>query len=301
MTASTVADLNKRFGIAGVAVVEAGEKGLPRVAVKTAVAEGHVYLHGAHVSHYQRTGEAPMLYMDKSSWFETGKPIRGGVPVIFPWFGANANDKTLPAHGLVRQREWELVSIAPMEKDAVCVTLAFKSNEETRKAWANDFELIYRVVIGKTLSMSLIVKNTGTASFNCENALHTYFRVGDIHFATVSGLENTSYLSKVGGSVEIVNPGDSPVKFEKETDRVYFNTRAVCVIKDPILNRHILVEKEGSLATVVWNPWIDKAKAMPDFTDDAWPTMVCVEAVNAGFNGWTVNPGESRALTQIVH
>ncbi len=300
MTANTVAELNKRFGIAGVAVVEAGEKGLARVSVKTAAAEGHVYLHGAHVSHYQRTGEAPMLYMDKSSWFESGKPIRGGVPVIFPWFGPNPNDKTQPAHGLVRQREWELVSVAQQEKDAVCVTLAIKSNEEMKKAWGHDFELTYRVVIGRTLSMSLIVKNTGSESFSCENALHTYFRVGDIHNTTVSGLENTSYLSKVEGGV-IVNPGDNPVKFEKETDRVYFNTRAVCVIKDRILNRHILVEKEGSLATVVWNPWIDKAKAMPDFTDDAWPTMVCVEAVNAGFCAWTVNPGESRAVTQIVH
>jgi glucose-6-phosphate 1-epimerase len=300
MAANTVAELDKRFGIAGLVKVEAGEKGLPRVVVTTPVAEGHVYLHGAHVSHYQRAGEPPMLYMDKSSWFETGKPIRGGVPVIFPWFGPNADDKTLPAHGLVRQREWELVSVAPLEKDAVCVTLAFKSNEETKKAWGFDFELLYRVVIGKTLSMSLTVKNTSTKAFNCENALHTYFRVGDIHFTTVSGLENTCYFSKTEGG-KFVQPGDNPVTFDKETDRIYFNTRAVCVIKDPILNRRILVEKEGSLATVVWNPWIEKSKAMPDFTDDAWPTMVCVEAVNALFNAWTVQPGESRTLTQIVH
>ncbi len=300
MTADKIAELNKRFGVAGLAHVEAGEKGLPRVVVNTPVAQGHVYLHGAHVSHYQRAGEPPMLYMDKASAFETGKPIRGGVPVIFPWFGPNPDDKAQPPHGLVRQREWELVSVAAQEKDAVCVTLTIKSDGETRKAWGHDFELVYRVVFGRTLSMALTVKNTSTGAFNCENALHTYFRVGDIQFTTVHGLENTTYYSKPEGD-KFVQPGDAPVTFDKETDRLYFNTRAVCVIKDPILNRRILVEKEGSLATVVWNPWIEKAKAMPDFTDDAWPTMVCVEAVNARSNGWRLAAGESRTITQIVY
>ena len=29
--------------------------------------------------------------------------------------------------------------------------------------------------------------------------------------------------------------------------------------------------------TVVWNPWIEKAKAMSDFQDDGYLNMVCVE------------------------
>lgn len=301
MTANTsLQDLNTRFAIPGVAAIVAGEKGLPMIQITTPAAEAHIYLHGAHVAHYQRPHEPPILYMDKASWFEDGKPIRGGVPVIFPWFGPNPNDASLPAHGLVRQRQWSILSIAHSGHDAVAVELGFSSNEQTRQSFPHDFELRYKVTVGKTLSMALTVTNKSDKPLTYECALHTYFRVGDIQFTTVDGLQGVSYYSKVEGN-KVFQTGDHPITFTAETDRVYLNTRDVCVIKDPILNRRILVEKEGSLNTVVWNPWIAKAKAMPDFTDDAWPIMLCIEAVNSHFNAQTIQPAESRTMTQIVH
>jgi D-hexose-6-phosphate mutarotase len=63
------------------------------------------------------------------------------------------------------------------------------------------------------------------------------------------------------------------------------------------LRRKISVEKSGSAATVLWNPWIAKAKAMADFGDEEYHNMVCVESGNVGSNHVTLAPGKSATLT----
>jgi len=60
------------------------------------------------------------------------------------------------------------------------------------------------------------------------------------------------------------------------------------------------VEKTGSNATVVWNPWIAKAKAMPDFGDDEWPSMLCIETCNVRENAVTIAPGQSHTMGAII-
>ncbi len=64
-----------------------GQGGLPVVQVKTARSTAEIYLHGAHVTHFQKTGDAPLLWMSQKSKFDEVSAIRGGIPVIFPWFG----------------------------------------------------------------------------------------------------------------------------------------------------------------------------------------------------------------------
>ena len=65
---------------------------------------------------------------------------------------------------------------------------------------------------------------------------------------------------------------------------------------DPGLKRRIVVAKSGSDSTVVWNPWTAKAARMPDFDDDEWPGMLCVETVNAEDNAVTVAPGACHTM-----
>ena len=64
--------------------------------------------------------------------------------------------------------------------------------------------------------------------------------------------------------------------------------------------RSILVEKLGSYSTVVWNPWIEKAKAMPDFGDQEFRKMICIEAANAGSDSRILIPGVSHTLAQKI-
>ncbi len=89
------------------------------------------------------------------------------------------------------------------------------------------------------------------------------------------------------------------LRITAETDRVYRSTAEVEVV-DPVLGRRIRLSKEGSAQTVVWNPWVDKARAMPDFGDDEWPQMLCVEAVNALDQAVELAPGQSHTVRQRI-
>ena len=130
--------------------------------------------------------------------------------------------------------------------------------------------------------------------------MHTYFAVSDIHQCSVTGLEDARYDSTVEGVTQ-KSQGEKPLQFTAETDRLYLNTPATCVIHDPGWQRRIVVAKSGSDSTVVWNPWIAKAKAMPDFGDDEWPGMLCIETVNARSNAVTLAPGQTHAMRATLH
>lgn len=278
--------------------IETAPGGLHRIVVRTALCEGHVYPYGAHVTHYQRPGEQPILWMSGRSAFERGKPIRGGVPVCFPWFGARQGHPESPGHGFARLMEWTLQGITEEGDGAVTVTLTLTSNDATRAHWPHDFGAVMRVTFGRELTMTLGVVNTGKSTFTFEEALHTYFTVGDVRKVRVLGLENVKYLSKVEGGQ--IKSSDQPITVTAETDRVYKQTRAACVLDDASLGRRITVEKSGSDTTVVWNPWIAKSKAMPDFGDEEWPGMICIETANAMESAVTLAPGAAHEMTARI-
>ena len=66
---------------------------------------------------------------------------------------------------------------------------------------------------------------------------------------------------------------------------------------DARLGRKIQVEKRESLSTVVWNPWSARAQQMPDFGNEEYERMVCVESGNVASNPIRLPPGERSRLT----
>ena len=279
--------------------VTPGAGQLPRLEISTPSGAAEIYLHGAHLTRWQPAhAGAPVLWMSAHSFWEDGKPIRGGVPICFPWFGPNASQPSAPAHGFARLADWTLVGA--VEGDAhsdrgTVVTFALEG-ERMSEAWPFRFRATYEVAVGTTLSMSLEVENRDEKALAFEEALHTYFTVSDIANVAISGLERTPYLDKAGGLAQRTQD-DSPIRFAGETDRVYLETTAACAIDDPGLRRRIVVSKDNSRSTVVWNPWIAKARAMPDFGDEEWRGMVCVETANVGAAAVQLAPGERHRMT----
>ena len=104
------------------------------------------------------------------------------------------------------------------------------------------------------------------------------------------------YLDKVANFAEKVETEDA-IRINSEVDRIYLDTTETVEIQDPTLRRKIIVEKHGSVSTVLWNPWITKAQQMPDFGNDEYQRMVCVESGNVGPNQIKLPPGESSTLT----
>jgi glucose-6-phosphate 1-epimerase len=278
-----------------------GDDTLPAVEVATRLAAARVHFHGAHVTRWQPShAAAPVLWLSKHSFFQRDKPIRGGVPICFPWFGPHPSDPRAPAHGFARISEWTLVEA--QESSAGTLLLGFSLDQRDLPLPPREqygFHATYRVILGAELTMTLEIENTGADLFRFEDALHTYFTVGDIERVAIAGLESTDYLDKTAGSERRTQP-DEPVRFSSETDRIYVETSAVCVVHDPVLQRRIVVSKDGSRSTVVWNPWIDKARAMPDFGDDEWRGMVCVETANVGDAAVRLEPGQTHTMSATV-
>ena len=279
--------------------LDAGAGGLPRLSVRSRLASAELYFQGAHLTSWQPSASrAPVLWMSRKSLFEPGRPIRGGVPVCFPWFGPHPTDATAPAHGFARAREWTLVD-AREDADGT-VTLAMElAGEDMSPLWPWRFSLTHRINVGRVLQMDLEVRNLAAHPFTFEEALHTYFSVEDVRDVTVTGLEGTDYVDKLAGLARR-GQGAGPVRFTGETDRIYLNTRATCVVHDPRRRRRISIQKIGSDSTVVWNPWIDKARAMPDFGDDEWPEMVCIETCNVNVHARRLAPGDGHTMTARV-
>lgn len=285
---STIDLLNREYGIPDKATIVTGKGGMPRVDVTAGTASGSIYLHGAHVSDYRPAGGDPVLFMSAASHFADGQAIRGGVPICFPWFGPHKTDPQSPAHGLARLNAWTLDAITEKD-DAVIVTLTHR---------IAPFNLRYECVFGPSLIMTLDVTHDADKPQRFEVALHSYFAVADVRNASVTGLEEVGYFDKVA---QAPNPStDEPIRFTEETDRVYQDTTGVCVLHDPGLKRRIVVEKSGSQSTVVWNPWVGKAISLPDFGDDEWPSMCCIETACVEPNGVTLMPGAGAKIATRI-
>jgi len=250
-----------------------------------------VFLHGAHVTRFDPTGGHPLLFVSAKSAFEADKPIRGGVPVIFPWFGKS----TLGQHGFVRTMPWTVKEFHCDPAGESEITLTITSDALTLAIWPHPFDLAFRIKASASLTMELTVHNAGREPFTFEEALHTYLAVSDVRQISIDGLQKTPYIDKVGGTRDMPGSPD-PIRITAETDRVYLNTPATCTVHDPGWQRSVSVAKTGSQSTVVWNPWIDKAKAMPDFGDDEWPNMLCVESANVGPNAIQLDPDQRHTL-----
>jgi D-hexose-6-phosphate mutarotase len=285
--------------VAEAIVMETGAGGLSRVRVTGPRADAELYLQGAHLTRWHPHGGAPVLFLSERAVYAPGKAIRGGVPLIFPWFGAHASDRQAPMHGFARSRPWRLVTSGPGADGAVVLELALEDDETTRALWPPAFGARYRVSAGDTLHMALEVVNRSPAPVTFEAALHTYLAVGDVRAVAITGLEQTPYIDKVDGMTR-KRHGVEPLRISGETDRVFLGTTSRCVVDDRALDRRLLVDKSGSGSTVVWNPWSTKGAGIADLEPDDWRRMVCVETANAADDAVTLAPGGRHVMTATV-
>jgi len=292
-----ISSLNDTFAIPGVLHFEPhGE--LTRAVITTPSATATLYLQGAHLAEWRPLGEESVLFMSTASAFKPGKAIRGGVPVIFPWFGDRHDGHPGPAHGFARTAEWSF-AFAALIGDDLRITLTLAPSETSRALGFDHFHAAYELTIGRTLTLALTVANAATTPLVYEEALHTYFAVGDIHQTSVTGLGATSYLDKRDSGI-LKTQSDEPLVLTRDTDRVYLDTASTCVISDAANRRSITVAKQNSATTIVWNPWAELAAKMADMTPDGWQTMLCIESANAGDAAITLAPGATHTLRCMV-
>ncbi len=290
--------LSAQFGIVGKVVFGMGAGNIPVIRVENEPATAVISIYAGQVLSYRPKGQPDVLWVSQQSVYDAGKAIRGGIPVIWPWFGVHPTDTTKYIHGFARRMMWGVKETGEDENGRIHITLELTETEATKALWSHDFELTVTIVVGLALEVTLAVENKDDVDFTYTAALHSYFNISDIDKISIRGLEGSIYLDQLDDMQPKEQVG--PIRFTAETDRIYTNTTAVCEVVDVGLNRVIWIDKRGSKSTVVWNPWVEKARRMADFGDDEYHKMVCVETANVADDRVTLVPGEVGKLTAVI-
>ena len=179
---SDIASLNSRFAIPGAVSVVSSNGNLPAIHInKPGLCSGTIYLHGAHVTAWKPEGAEEVLWLSQKSGWQNDKPIRGGVPLCFPWFGPRNSTEypNSPMHGFARTKPWSIESISE-SPTSITVSLSLQNDASTMALWPVPFMLRHRITFSRELIMSLEFTHAAKTPIPFEEAQHTYFAVGDI-------------------------------------------------------------------------------------------------------------------------
>ncbi|MGH8439001.1 MAG: D-hexose-6-phosphate mutarotase [Pseudomonas sp.] len=262
---------------------------------------------GAQVLSYQRIGEPPLLWLSEQAIFKQGKSVRAGVPVCWPWFGnlkrnpaavqAMYRVEDAPAHGLVRGRDWQLLSIES-SGDSVRVEFTLPETQGKLPGWSHNVELKLSIVMGEQLSITLTSYNLDNVPVTLSQALHSYFAVSDVREVQVEGVDGLGYIETLANWEQRTQQGN--LGFAGETDRIYLQTPEQLNIVDPNWNRRICLSSSGSRSAVIWNPWIERAAELADMADDGWQRMLCIETANVWDDVVMLAPGATHSLNLSI-
>jgi glucose-6-phosphate 1-epimerase len=287
--------LNAMHGISGKLRFVTGTGGLNLIEIDNDKARALISPYAGQVLSFLPAGEPEdLLFVSEHAYFQSGKAIKGGIPVCWPWFGSDPEGKGRPTHGFVRNRDWQVLGATQQDDGATSVRLGITPDEAIRALWPHPFELTLEITVGRSLVLTLCSFNPDTVPLTITQGLHSYFRVGDVSRTRVLGLEGKSYIDKMDAGA--VKTQEGPVTIGGEVDRIYTGVDRELVIDDPAFGRRIRIASEGSASAVVWNPWAATAAAMADLGDEEYTGMLCVETTNAGPDAVQIIPGENYRL-----
>jgi len=253
--------------------------GLEVVELETPASTCTIALHGAQVLGFTPRGEREGLWISDRADFAVGKPLRGGIPICFPWFGPHAGDRALPPHGFARTRLWRLAGVEALDGERVRAALELTSDPTTAPLFPHPFAARLAVTAGDALELAFEVVNTGDAPFAFEVAFHTYFAVSDVGAVAVRGLGGCPYTDRVAGGARDHQDLGAAVRFDGEVDRVY-ECSGLVTLADPARGRAVRIESTEAGSVVVWNPGAIKARTVADMSPEGFHDFVCVETGN---------------------
>ncbi len=277
-----------------------GPGGLPLLQVTNRHMRAVVSLQGAHLMSFVPTGGPDWLYLSPRAVFAPGQPIRGGVPLCWPWFGPDPLGLERPAHGFARLRRWALQGAADEADGSTRLTFGLTDDEASRALWPHAFTLTFTLHLGAMLGMALTTHNRGDQAFKLTQALHSYFAIDHIDTVQVLGLRGCRFIDKVPGTHPDGAPADDPLRITGRLDRVYQGVPERLRLLGAAGGGARVLCSEGSRTAVVWNPGAELASSVHDLGPDTHHRFVCVETANAGAEVLTLQPGERHRIGVTV-
>ncbi|MFT5532138.1 MAG: glucose-6-phosphate 1-epimerase [Burkholderiaceae bacterium] len=232
-----------------------------------------VSLHGGHLCAWRSADGIERLFLsDRTRWDDvrTGiASIRGGIPIVFPQFSGMG---PLPKHGLVRNVPWTVLEATP---ETGLMRLGVTDSAATAQfdgRFALEVQLRFS---GLQLSIDLIVTNTGAQPFDFTAALHTYLATS-IESTHIDGLQDQPYLDCALEPRAMRVGADTALTITQEVDRIYAALGTPVALTSATTS--LAVSQSGFEDVVVWNPWAEKAAALPDLMPHDERHFVCIEA-----------------------
>lgn len=246
---------------------------LPSVTIRAADgAQATVTLYGGHLASWRTSDSQERLFCSRDSALDGSRAIRGGVPVIFPQFGARG---TGMRHGFARVATWQLSASGEADGAAYAEFILTQADlpEAIAAAWPFAFTLRLRVAVkAQTLDLSLSVQNTGEQAFPFSAALHTYFAIEQLGAARIAGLQRVRYSDE---TPQDALQAEELLQFADKLDRIYYQLPGPLTLQAGTAT--LRLEQQGFTDAVVWNPGAQDAAALPDLADDEYQRFICIE------------------------
>ena len=298
---SEISRLNAQFGLSSKLVgkikFESGVGGLVVLHVDNQFAQVSLCLQGAHLlSWLPKSEQEDVIWISKEAVFSSGRSIRGGIPLCWPWFGAHPTKDSLPSHGFARVNNWKVLETKVLTGGIIYFSLQLSQDTVKEEYRVDGAELELQVRVGEKLEMSLITRNSANKTITVGGAFHTYFNISNIQDVTILGLDDQRFIDTLDNWTP--KKEAAPIRINEEIDRIYFDSPNIeSIVEDPGFGRRVKISKKGSHSTVVWNPWIDKSKALGDMGIDGYKNMICVETSNAADDVITIEAGGEHCLS----
>lgn len=261
--------------------------------IENASARAEISMFGGHIlSFIPKHDNRDRLWVSNKAIFDNKTPIRGGIPICWPWFSDvhRQNDPSLPSHGFARTQIWTLTDVKESETSTE-VTL--KPTQTSGPGMQYDLNLQLNVVVGSKMEVSLKTSNLDERDVLVNCALHSYFRIKDVNTVSLTGIEGKYKDKTLGGGI---GETTRPYTILGETDRIHLTNAKLVTIDNQEMTTHVVSDGHDSI--VVWNPWRENCLKMKDMEENSYQTMLCVEsAVTQPMN---IGSGESHLLRQVI-
>ena len=271
-------------------------QGLPALLVQTPFSRAAISLFGGHVLSWIPNGFDDVLWLSPVSK-RPPDPIRGGIPVCWPYFARQGQPPDAPMHGLVRTLQWQVTHAQQNADGEIVLALSPPEVDDV------PLTLLLTMRIGRALEQALTTVNLGRETVRFTQALHTYFRVADAERVAVSGLDGLRFADKFDDFNEHTQRGDWDLHDARDPgrcDRIYADTQGRFDLVDPVGSRRVTLTTSGSRSLVVWNPGAEWIKTFADLPPDGWKHYVCLEAANCGADVVELATDDSHVLQQTI-
>lgn len=275
------------------------EQALPLIVVNSPKCYSVISLYGGQILEFKAKDKPNLLWLSPIAIFESGKAIRGGVPICAPWFGPHRGEEkvgiTYPNHGFARTSIWQKKDVVVNQNNDIQISLLLNQSASSEEVFPHQFSMEIQFTLGDELTIEFSIVNNSSTLMNCEWALHSYFTIDNIEKTSVGGLDTYQYVDSANN--KLIETLRGPLYFKGEVDRYFIDGSTTQTIKNtPPIN----ISGNNCNSVITWNPGAQLAANMADIGEDLYQQFVCVERGAIFDNLWKIAPSQKQTATMVL-